>query len=272
VLAEARSFPAWIRFSNGSPMPKEDRVGDVRGMAIKLVGVPGSKLLPDERDAVTQDFVLVDFPRFFLRDGLEYVPFTKLALQGRRDVFFDDKPDRKAILDAMEGRSVDHLFAQRFFCMTPSLLGERAVKLGARPVACGPGALAEAAGAQRRPDDLRAGMRAWLETREACFRFTVHPQADADMPVEDPTVLWDEARSPPVAVATIRIPPQRFDGAAQQAYCENLSFTPWHSLPEHRPLGGVNRMRKAVYLAVSTLRHRLNGAPRVEPTAIEPFP
>ena len=60
-----------------------------------------------------------------------------------------------------------------------------------------------------------------------------------------------------------------FDGAAQQAFCENLSFTPWHSLPEHRPIGGIIRVRKAVYLAVSTLRHRLNQAPRVEPTAVE---
>ena len=82
-------------------------------------------------------------------------------------------------------------------------------------------------------------------------------------------MLWDEARSPPIEVAMIRIPRQRSDGAAQQAFCENLSFTPWHSLPEHRPIGGINRVRKAVYLAVSTLRHRLNQAPRVEPTAVE---
>ena len=85
-------------------------------------------------------------------------------------------------------------------------------------------------------------------------------------------MLWDEARSPPIEVATIRIPRQTFDSPAQQAYCENLSFTPWHSLPEHRPLGGINRVRKAVYLAVSTLRHRLNQAPRVEPTGMERFP
>src|SRR5829696_4645361 len=164
VFAEVRSYPAWIRFSNGSPMPEEDRIGDVRGMAIKLVGVPGPKLLADESDAVTQDFVLVDFPRFFLRDALEYVPFTK--------------PDQKAVLDAMEGRSVAHLFAQRYFSMTPSLLGERPVKLGARPVACEVDAGSGARPAESDPNDLRAGMRTWLEARDACFRFTVQPQAD----------------------------------------------------------------------------------------------
>ena len=82
----------------------------------------------------------------------------------------------------------------------------------------------------------------------------------------------EEYVSHTIEVATIRIPRQTFDGAARQAFCENLSFTPWHSLPEHRPLGGINRVRRAVYLAVSTLRHRLNQAPRAEPTGIESFP
>jgi len=47
--------------------------------------------------------------------------------------------------------------------------------------------------------------------------------------------------------------------------CEARSFTPWHSIAEHRPLGGISRVRKAVYQTISTLRHQLNGQPRVEP-------
>jgi hypothetical protein len=46
---------------------------------------------------------------------------------------------------------------------------------------------------------------------------------------------------------------------------ENLSFTPWHSLPEHRPLGNLNRARKKVYEATSRKRHLENNAPRAEP-------
>jgi hypothetical protein len=83
------------------------------------------------------------------------------------------------------------------------------------------------------------------------------------MPVEDPTIPWD---APYQKVATIRIPPQTFDTPEQLAFCENLSFTPWHALPEHRPLGGINRARKAVYAAVSAQRHELNGVPEREPT------
>jgi hypothetical protein len=83
------------------------------------------------------------------------------------------------------------------------------------------------------------------------------------MPVEDPTVEWT---GPWQKVATIQIPAQNFDTPDQQAFGENLSFTPWHSLPAHRPLGGINRARKEIYRAISKQRHDLNGAPRREPT------
>ncbi len=86
------------------------------------------------------------------------------------------------------------------------------------------------------------------------------------MPVEDATVEWNEAKSPPVKVATLRIPVQHFDTPAVREFDENLSFTPWHSLETHRPLGGVNRCRKRVYDAISEERHRANRAPRREPT------
>jgi hypothetical protein len=69
-------------------------------------------------------------------------------------------------------------------------------------------------------------------------------------------------------VATVRIPPQSFDSPEPLAFGEALSFTPWHSLPEHRPLGGINRTRRAVYRAISKQRHELNSVPRVEPAEV----
>jgi len=49
---------------------------------------------------------------------------------------------------------------------------------------------------------------------------------------------------------------------------EQLSFTPWHSLPEHQPLGSINRARRVIYEAVSEFRHRINGTKRMEPTKL----
>jgi hypothetical protein len=115
------------------------------------------------------------------------------------------------------------------------------------------------------PDKLRLAMAAQLKSHEARFEFLVQVQTDpVAMPVEDPTVEWN---APWQKVATIRIPPQTFDSPEQMTFCENLSFTPWHSLADHRPLGGINRSRKAIYRAISQQRHELNKVPRVEPTA-----
>ena len=92
------------------------------------------------------------------------------------------------------------------------------------------------------------------------------------MSVEDSRIEWTELDAPFVKVATITIPRQVFSTPAQDAFGEHLSFTPWHALPEHRPLGGMNRVRRDVYEAVSVLRHELNGAERREPSGDEVVP
>ena len=102
----------------------------------------------------------------------------------------------------------------------------------------------------------------------ACFAIQVQLQdAEKYMPLEDTSIEWREEDSPFVTVAHLKIEPQDFDTPEQNLFCDNLSFTPWHSIEEHRPLGGINRLRRAVYEAVSVYRHERNGAPRQEPTA-----
>jgi hypothetical protein len=55
-------------------------------------------------------------------------------------------------------------------------------------------------------------------------------------------------------VAEIRIPTQVVDGAAGS--CEELSFNPWHTRPDHRPLGGFNRARRDIYRAMAAFRRQ----------------
>jgi hypothetical protein len=83
------------------------------------------------------------------------------------------------------------------------------------------------------------------------FDFRVQVQNDAgEMPVEDVSVEWSEEDSKPVTVATLRIPTQKVEAAGElAAKCEALSFNPWHAIAEHRPIGGMNRLRKVVYQA-----------------------
>jgi hypothetical protein len=270
VFASPRRFNAYIRFSNGKG--QDDRQPDAHGMAIKLVGVPGEKVLEDEKDATTQDFVLFDHPIFFIRNVADYVPFMRdfrrLVSSGLTPgkIFAGLKlflsQDYKWRLLRMTGsKRPDSPLRISYWSTTPYALGRSAVKYMAAPDLAGaPPALAVDSA-----DKLRLAMAAHLKSHEARFDFSVQVQSDpVAMPVEDPTVAWT---APWQKVATIRIPPQSFDSPEQMAFCENLSFTPWHTLPEHRPLGGVNRARRQIYTAISRQRHELNGVARKEPTA-----
>ncbi|WP_422928883.1 catalase family protein [Singulisphaera sp. PoT] len=269
IFEGPRTFPAYIRFSNGAA--RDDRKADVHGMAIKLLDVHGAKLLEDEPDARTQDFILIDHPVFFIRDVADYVPFMedfrrlkggfglgKLMVIGKALLSSDY---RWSIARETLSKKPESPLRTSYWSTTPYRLGATAAKYSVTPDLAG----APAVVAFDSPDKLRLAMAAQLGSHEARFNFLVQLQADPiTMPVEDPTIPWD---APWQKVATIRIPPQTFDTPDQMTFCENLSFTPWHSLPDHRPLGGINRARKAVYREISRQRHELNGVAREEPTA-----
>ena len=270
VFAQAKTYPAWIRFSNGSPIPRPDARRDQRGMAIKLLDVPGAKVLDSERHAATQDFVLASFPRFFIRSVTDYVEFTRAA--GRHPpvlllgFFFARWPWHWRVhefrtLNASLQRA-DDVLAQRYWSQTPYRLGPHAVKYLAKPIKTAAGFDAEPD--VRSPNFLRERLAAHLKKREAMFELMVQRRTDA-MSIEDSTIEWSEAQAPFRRVATITIPAQTFESAAQMAFAENISYTPWHSLPEHAPLGAINRIRRIVYQRVSRLRHELNSVAIHEP-------
>jgi len=154
--------------------------------------------------------------------------------------------------------------AIRYWSQTPYSLGPKAVKYSVKP-----GAAYQAPRGKipvSDPNYLRHTMAKELAVTDVCLDFMVQLQGSPQaMPVEDPTILWDERQSPFQKVATIRIPRQVFDSADQDRLAEDLSFTPWHTLPAHQPLGGINRVRRLVYESISRLRHTVNGVPRQEP-------
>ena len=69
-----------------------------------------------------------------------------------------------------------------------------------------------------------------------------------DMPVENAAKIWDEDKSPYIPVATIRVEPQTaWSEARSAAVDDGMSFSPWHGLAAHRPLGSIMRVRKQAY-------------------------
>jgi hypothetical protein len=115
-------------------------------------------------------------------------------------------------------------------------------------------------------------MVATLQRGAWSFDFMVQVQTDPHrMPIEDATVKWPEQLSPYLPVARLRLPAQRFDSDEQLAFADVLRYNPWHSLPEHRPLGNSNRARRRMYRELASLRQSMNQVRHVEPTGAETF-
>lgn len=272
LFKEPRTYPAYIRFSNASAKPQADKVRDIRGMAIKLLGVEGEKLLEAEKLGATQDFLVITVPRFLNRDVVDFYGMLK-ALDGgplkMMGFFFNPLDSHLRVLRNLATSLKKHtsLLESRFWSTTPYQFGSKVVKYSVIPHQ------EQVTRIPKNPSEnyLREAMKRYLAERDAGFDFLVQFQTDPRrMPLEDAGVTWDEKESPFIKVATIKIPRQEFDSPERMEFAENLSFTPWHSLAEHRPLGSINRARKVVYEIISNYRHERNQKPRTEPT-VEQF-
>jgi hypothetical protein len=271
VFKESRTYPAWIRLSNASHEPAEDIKGDVRGFALKLMGVEGEKLIDSQKDATTQDFIFLSTNLFLTKDAKDFYKLVESgALNKKKSIsdylgilrYFLPRP-RVGIKLLAASRKFPHLLEMEWFSTTPYLLGGRAVKYALKPWIKTKSALPE----NPTPNYLRERLTEHLAREGAGFDFMVQFQLDPYRePIENSLVEWKEENTPFHKVATINIPRQSIDSPEQMSFAENLSFNPWHCLPEHRPLGSANRVRKAVYIAISEFRRGRNRVPNTEPT------
>ena len=272
LFARPAVFQAWVRFAGPGPYAPPDLDDNgVLSFAIKAMGVPGPKLIGDERH--TQDFLGISAPTFTTPDVHANVRLQRQVANGTPLFYFLDPRDSHLLDLIMQGlyaRTQTSPLEVAYYSCVPYLLGERqAMQYSLRPRS-----------RRRTPvplfpsaDYLREAMAATLAEREVVFDFFVQLQTDPDrMPIENASVRWPERLSPPVRVAELRLPMQRFDSPEQLEFAGSLSFNPWHALPAHRPLGNQNRARRAIYEALSRERQGMNGQARIEPTGAERFP
>ncbi|MGJ8620009.1 MAG: catalase family protein [Methylophilaceae bacterium] len=253
-----RQYKAWIRFSNSSSnMAKaDDHARDARGMAIKLLNV-GDNL----NGGNTQEFIAHNSPAFFVTSVSDYNQFVKE--KGNPRYFIQGYNPFKwrlrelwQLITAYAPPPPSPLWTS-YFSNTAYKLGPHNIKF--RMQSCQSDVSADYQPSDD-PDFLKHRLTSELAKDSACMRLSVQLQnASKQMPVEDATVLWKESDSPFIPVATISILKQSFDTVEQQAFCENLSFSPWNALAAHRPIGALNRARQFVYKASSDYRHQVNG-------------
>jgi hypothetical protein len=265
VFKRPRTFDALIRFSAGDIFPYPDtRVPRSGGMAIKLLGVEGEKLLERERHAQTQDFIMINFPGFLAQSFQSYEALHLAATPETRARFYQEHPAEEALNKRQSLEPFYNPLQARYFSQVPYMLGPNAIKFSAKPITNAANRPPTAEG----PDFLREAMKQQVAESDVYFDFMVQVQTDPiRMPIEDSLTIWDEAQSPFQRVAMVRIPRQDVTARTFEV-AENLSFTPWHALPEHRPLGNMNRSRRMVYDMVSEFRRTANGVAHEEPTKL----
>jgi hypothetical protein len=275
IFAEPRTYRAWVRFAGPGPYITKD-IDDVgfMSMSIKLMGVPGPKLLDDEE--FTQDLLGVSPPTFVTPDTRANAQLQHWSLKNAQIFYFLNFRESHildSIMQLLWTKTQTSPLEGEYFSCVPYLLGEgQAMQYSFRPRSKGRTRVPRLP--LRPPDNyLRDAMVGTLAREDVEFDISLQLQTDPfRMPIENNAVLWPTKLSPRVPAAVLRIPKQKFDSAEQLEFAKVLSFNPWHCIPEHRPLGNQSRARKRMYYELAKLRQQMNEVEHYEPTGDEVFP
>ena len=274
IYAKPQTYPAWVRFSGPGPYitPDIDDVGFM-SISIKLMRVPGPKLMDDEK--FTQDMFGVSPPTFVTPDTEANAQLQVESLKNTQ-IFYFLNLHRPHVLDlimqSLWTKTQSSPLEAPYFSCVPYLLGDgQAMQYSVWPKSNHRTPVPRLP--LRPPDDyLRDAMVSSLAKEDAEFDIRLQLQTDSHrMPIENASVLWPEKLSPRVSAATLRLSRQKFDCPAQFDFARRLSYNPWHCIPEHRPLGNQSRARRRMYAKLSELRHTMNNVPLYEPTGDEVF-
>jgi hypothetical protein len=274
IYAEPKTYRAWVRFSGPGPYITPD-IEDVGFMSIsiKLMGVPGPKLMDDEK--FTQDMFGVSTPTFVTPDTKANAQLQIESVKNAQ-IFYFLNFRRPHVLDLIMQslwiKTQSSPLEAPYFSCVPYLLGEgQAMQYSIWPKSRKRTRIPRLP--LRPPDDyLREAMIVSLAKGDVELDVRLQLQTDPHlMPIENNAVLWPEKLSPRVSAATLRLPRQKFDSPSQMEFAKRLSYNPWHCLPEHRPLGNQSRARQRMYSELSRLRQRMNAVSHYEPTGDEVF-
>lgn len=274
IYSKSQTFPCWVRFSGPGPYitPDIDDVGFM-SISIKLMGVPGPKLMDEEKHTI--DMFGVSTPTFVTPDTRANAQLQRESLKNAQIFYFLNFQQAHIldlIMQSLFIKTQSSPFEAPYFSCVPYLMGDgQAMVYSVWPKSKKRTPIPRLP--LRPPDDyLRDAMIRSLSEGDVELDFRLQLQTDSHlMPIENASVLWPEKLSPRVSVATLRLPRQRFDSPAQMEFAKKLSYNPWHTIAEHRPLGNQSRARRRMYYELSKLRHTMNVVPHFEPNGEEVF-
>jgi hypothetical protein len=202
------------------------------------------------------------------------MPRTKNALSAAlrgAETLLEKTGHKSATFKSLGGHPATHILGETFFSQVPILYGDYIAKISLVPTS--PSLTAhtdEPIDVSAKDDALREAVSRHFASQEAEWELRVQLCTNLErMPIEDASVEWSQAESPYVPVARLRARRQTTWSNRRAATVEDgMSFSPWHALAAHRPLGSVMRVRKVAYEAASAFRARRNGVSITEPRAV----
>lgn len=277
VFATPRSYPAYVRYAGPGPnVPADIQDVGFLSMSVKLMGVPGKKLMDEEK--FTQDFITTSGgPTFVTPNTRENVKLQYWSLLDMTLYYFLNPKDSHLLdmlMNALWNETQYNPLGRRYWSCTPYLLGEgQAVMYSLVPKTKEVYSKIPGLPFGKVPFNyLRENMIKTLNEKEVEFDLMIQLQTDPHlMPIEDSSVRWPEKLSPFIPVATVHIPKQHFESEALIEFTKRLKMNPWHCLEEHKPLGNLNRARFKLYYTLSQFRQQMNHVKHIEPTGDELF-
>ncbi|HEX6426710.1 MAG TPA: hypothetical protein VF008_03450 [Niastella sp.] len=250
LFKEPKTYDAWIRFTNGSSGISPDKNSGIRGMAIKVLNVPGSSSTDNYNEAPTQDIVLSTSPIFAPGTGALQLHAVKLVL----GTWYEKAVSGvKLLFSCFRGASAfirsfvitPNVLEELYYSGTPYLFGEKnAIKWHAKPLKT----ITNTMPGKHDKNFLRKRLIKDLgkhSKEDIAFALFVQFQTNKiTEPIDDATIPW---KTPFYQVATITVPKQEIDTDEIKEMDETISFCPGNAMPEHAPLGSVNMVRKKVY-------------------------
>lgn len=255
LFTSPKTYNCWIRFSNAPPKPTEDTKGSAKGIAIKVLDT-GKPTLEKDQLGSTQDFILTT-------NSILLPPTVKKYFYSMRALFggpihllghLFNPANWRTLIRVSKGKIKAHnLLELYYFSGTAYSMGTgQAAKWALEPQK----KTTELHKDRWHKDHLRLNLQQDLMDEDQHFNFGVHLQKDANSePIENSGIQWN---TPFIKLAEIKIDKQIFDTIEIREKGEKMSFSPWHCMEEHRPLGGNNRVRRRVYKEMAELRLRLS--------------
>ncbi len=252
-----RTYPTIVRFSNAAGTGQSDAAPDLRGVALRV------QVSAEE----SHDLLMTNFPVSHARDAREFVEFAKATAGGRLAQLlgvlrlirlFGLRETVRMLRNVMTARrqTVSSVATETYWSRGAVRWGPTlAVRYLLRPE---PGTVPAPRPPDDDPDYLSTEAARRLARDDIRFELCVQRYVDEkSTPIENTAVEWTERVSPaePVAVLTLRRGDlSTADALARAQIIEKTAFNPWNTTDEFRPLGNLNRARKAVYDAGSAQR------------------